>query len=225
MDDLSPASRPAFMSKETAEAAPYVGADPDAVPQFDAELDGAAVPVGPDDPVVSVGKGPSVGYTERWRSIARLHALGQTNNQICRKLGYSAPGVSLALKQPFVQAEVLRYRQQYEADIMTQVRSAALDGVERIHRIILDDKERSSVVLDAAKWAVEKTTGKPKQEVSVESGTLTTFMEMLKDMRKRGEAIDVTPALGPDASGNPDQAQGFDTERNRYDTWIDDELR
>jgi len=164
----------------------------DTPPTFDDEiqdLDSEMGDLGPE------GKGPSRGYKERWRAIARHHALGHTNNQIGRKLGYSPAGVSLALKQPWVQDEVARYRAQYEADITTRVKDAALDGIDRIHRIINDDKAKNADALHASIWSVEKATGKARQEINVESGTFSNFMDILKDMRARKEPLDVTPQL------------------------------
>jgi hypothetical protein len=215
-----PTDRPAFLDKERAESTPYAGA-PGAEPTFDDEL---AAWNDPDytEEIPPGGKGPSRGYQERWRAIARLHALGQSSTSIGKKLGYSPAGVSLALKQPFVQAEVARYREQYESDITSRVKDAALDGIERIHKIILDPAEKSQVALDASKWAVEKITGKPKQEVSVESGTISTFMDMLKEMKRRSEPLDVTPVQIPAATAGPqanEESPDAVPQQNRWSGW------
>lgn len=219
MDEFSPAAKPAFLHQETAEAIGYVGAD--TVPEFDHELaawnDPAYIP-----PATEVGDpaAPSHGYRERWRAIARYHALGLTNNQICAKLGYSPASLSTTLRNPWIQAEVQRYRSQYEVDIATRVKDAATDGIERIHRIILDASEKSTTALDASKWAVEKASGKARQEVTVESGTLSTFMEMLKEMRSRGEPVDVTQTV-PALAGDQESAA---VHPERWDSWFEEHL-
>lgn len=209
----APTDNPAFLDKERAEAIGYVGAPPDELPLFDAELN-EPLEENVDGDITPAGKGPSRGYRERWRSIARLHALGLTNNQIGRKLGYSPTGISLALKQPFVLEEVEKFRAAFDNDLASRVKNIASDGLDRIHSIILDDKEKTSIVLDASKWAVEKATGKARQEVTVESGTLSSFMDLLKQMKERNEPLDVTPT---DAAL---LAEGQPEPKSEIDSWL-----
>jgi len=209
-DDFSPNSKPAFLDPERANSIGYVGADE--VPQFDRELE--------EETVEPAGKGPSRGYQERWRAIARLHALGLTSNQIGRKLGYSPTGISLALKQPFVQAEIERFRSAFEADIITRVKAAAQDGAEFIHETIHNEAAKVSERLDASKWAVEKATGKAKQEVGVESGTLMSFMELMRQMQPGSSPREVTesvPALAAPTDNAPPQ--------DKFDSWLDENLK
>lgn len=229
MDDLAPGAKPKFMEPAADGDLEYPGI---VEPTFDEEADSdndpsSPVPVGTDVP----GGSQRRGITERWRAVARLHALGQRNTIIAKKLGYTETGVAKILKQPWVQAEVRRLRGSYESDIVARVKDAALDGVERIHRIILDEDEKSNIVLDASKWAVEKTTGKAKQEVSHESGTLAAFMDLMRGMQARGETLDITPAtpreVGPDQPGThalPGTSPGAAMPPDQWDSWLDDNL-
>lgn len=212
----SPDEKPAFLSKETAEQIGYVGAPPDAVPTFDHELE----PLPPlEGDLPARGKGPSLGYEERHRAIARLHAFGYTNNQIARHLGYSAPGVSLALRQPWTQAEVARVRTaMLDQDVLTKLKAAGHDAMDHLHRTILDPSVKEDIRSTNARWAVEKLTGKARQEVTVESGTLGTFMELLKNMQSRGEPLDVTPQL-PAAAGPVDAEPVAE-----WSEWLDSNL-
>lgn len=206
---LRPGELPQFVHEDT---------PPDAYPgeverpTFDEEipepLEGAETPGPPDH-------GP-IGQKERWRMIARHYALGKTRKQIALSSGYTYIGVCRVLNYPWVQAEVARYRTSYEADIITQVKEAATDGVQVIHGIILDDTEKSTTRLDASKWAVEKTTGKAKQEVSVESGSFLQYMELLKQMQIRGEAIDVTPLQTAQIEGPADAVPA-----DPWSNWLD----
>jgi hypothetical protein len=220
-DELT--GKPAFLSKQTAEALPYQGVSPDAVPNFDGEL---AVENDPDymaEHNPPEGKGPSRGYQERWRAIARYHALGKTNNWICGKLGYSPTGVSLALKSEWVQAEVKRFRESYETDIMSKIKEAATDGVEVIHQVILDPNAKISDRLNASFWSAEKSTGKARQEVALESGTLSNFMDLLKQMQQRGETLDVTP--NPTDPADIKEITGtVQEEQDRWGNWIETNL-
>lgn len=224
-----PNFKPAFLDPERAAAIPYQSGEPaiDVTPKFDEELaaenDPAYVPsVADAETPHAGGKGPSPGYRERWRAIARYNAMGWTSTRIGEKLGYSPTAVSLALKSEWVQAEVARFRSMLETDVAHIVKEAAKDGVSYIHETILNEQAKSSERLDASKWAVEKATGKAKQEIGVESNTLTSFMEMLRDMQRNGEAIDVTPKqLSPAAHTEIAEAV---VETDRFAAFLGDNL-
>lgn len=187
---LKPGERPAFLDPDRAEAIGYVGAD--TTPTFDHEVAAlAAEPEPAGEKVPPRGQGPSRGYEERWRAIARYHALGFTNNQIGEKLGYSPAGISLALKKEWVQAEAEKFRQQYfDSDIHSALKAAGPDAIRLIHKTILDDSEKAELRSTNSRWLVEKLTGKAKQEVSVESNTLSAFLDTLRQMQDRGESLD-----------------------------------
>lgn len=220
---LAPGEKPLFMEPEKTVGLGYPGVvEDDAQPNFDPELEALHTF---DTTIPPAGKGPSRGYIERWRLIARYHAAGLTNNQIARRLGYSATGISLALKQEFVQAEIQNYRVTREYDIGEKLKEAADDGIAVVHGIILDDSEKSTTRLDAARWAIEQTRGKARQSVDVESGTLSSFMDLLKDMKTKGEPIDVTPERldsPKNLESNSENAAG--QQPNRFATWLDENL-
>ncbi len=213
MDEFSPASKPAFLDKALAESMPYVGAD--TTPEFDSELIG--LPELQGEPLPPRGKGPTSGYEVRWDEMARMHAMGYTNNQIARHLGYSATGISLALNKPYVQERITHWRDRCVGeDAVTIMRDTSVYAARRLQRAVLDPDDKNGY--DASKFITEKVTGKAKQEISVESGTFTDFMTMLKDMRSRNEVLDVTPEARS-AEGIP-AIGGDDAEPNRFDTWI-----
>lgn len=207
----SPFAKPLFMNPEAAQSVGYVENPDDIVPQFDRELltpEYEGIREEPQGKGYSQTLSPAEemrGIRERYRAIARLHALGLTNNQICRRLGYSPAGVSLALQKPQVQAEVERYRTQlYENDVLNALKDLGSDAVKVLTNV-LNGSGKTSEQLDAAKWLLEKLHGKAKQEVNVESNTLAGFMGLLKDMQRSGEVLhnsnapqrevlDVTPA-------------------------------
>ena len=202
LDDSGIPFRPIFLDPERAEKAQYVGVD--TVPTFDDELPlSPALPEHGLEPVPA--NAPSPGYISRYREIARLHAIGKTNNEICRILGYTPVRMSIILKDPFIQSEIARCRAKlFDQDVVDKIKEASKDGARLVHEIILNESEKTSVRLDAAKWAAEKAHGKARQEITVESGTLTSFMELLRDMTDRGEMLDVTPvqqSASPQVSG------------------------
>lgn len=205
-DDMSPNSKPAFLDPERASSIGYVGADD--IPKFDAELETAS----PD--------APSPGIIDRYREIARRHAHGQTNNQICEALGYTPSRMSIILKDPFVQSEILKWRQAFfDGDAISRLKEAARDGADRIHKIILNPKSDDRTVLAAATFAVEKSHGKARQEVQVESGTLMSFMDMMKQMQSG-----VQPALAPAAGPVVKDVIEAAPQQDKFDTWLDTNL-
>ena len=222
-----PADKPAFLDPKRAAATPY--GDPDHRPTFDSELALEPLPELPGEELPPMSKGvgrvPSRGYEERHRAIARLHAYGYTNNQIARHLGYSATGISLALQKEWTQAEVQRIRDQMcDPDVLGKLKAAGTDAIAHIHKSILDPLAKEEIRSTNARWAVEKLTGKPKQEVSVESGTLGTFMELLKEMQGRGEVLDVTPRTPALAGPHSTEIVVEEPQANKWETWLDSNL-
>lgn len=229
-DGIPEIDKPWFLDQDKAETAPYVGAaeaSEEVVPTFDEELEPKVeveteVELPPDTPDQALP--PSDGYKERWRTMARLHAMGFTNNQIAVKLQYTPSRVSIALKHPWVKEQIYKYRRMLEVDITSKIKLAAEDGIERIHRIILDDKEKTTTVLEASKWVLEKHTGKATQSVNVESSTLENFMNLVKDMKDRGEAIDITPNSEINTESkllNPSTQDQEPEKQDKWDNWIE----
>lgn len=217
-DEFDPNFKPLFLTltKEQAEARGYDGV-PEVAPTFDTELE----PL--EDVPLPNRRGGDTRPTEtlriRYSELARLHALGYSNKQIARHLSYTPENVAQVLKKSFVKEETERYRAMYFSQTTLDViKDAALDGVRRIHKMILDPTTKESTALDASKWAAEKATGKPKQEVSVESGTLMDFMSLLKNGgSSSGQIIDVKPTESPLIESQPEQSS--------WDAWIKDNLK
>lgn len=171
--------KPLFLTPE-AENAPYPESDPDAVPDL-AAYDAMEVLPAENAPL-----------KPRHREIARLHALGKTNNEICKKLGYTPAWISTLLASAALRAEVDRYRNRlYEQDVITAMKDLGADSVRVLEEIIRNPNEKSALRADQARWVLEKLTGKAKQEVTVESNTLAAFMDTLKQMQASGETLDV----------------------------------
>lgn len=221
-----PPGGPAFLNSDAVAQAKYPGADD--APTFDHELppdeyEGLSEP--------PAGKGPSRGYQERHRAIARLIALGHRPRAIARRLGYSDTGISLALKSPFIQKEIERYRSQlFDGDVLTALKDLGPDAVNVITQMINSDDQKLKDRTEAAKWLLEKLTGKPKQEVNLESQTLGAFMDLVKNMQQRGESldvVDVTHSALPEAreAGAPQAPEPPKDELSDIKTWINAELR
>lgn len=220
MDDLQPGQRPRFMQSSGAVADEgYPGLIED--PKFDEEL------AAQNDPSVEpvAGAAPSLGIQERWRAIARLHARGQNSQRIAKKLNYSPPAVARVLTHQWVRDEVARFRAAYDSDPNSKIKDAALDSIDALQELILDERTKPNIVADISKFILEKATGKAKQEISVESGSLMQYMDMLKGMQIRGEAIDVTPPPQSPGHGTPQIEAGpagsAAAQSDPWNTWLD----
>lgn len=187
-----------------------------------APIDYAADWAGPFDEELQEDPGaPTAGVRNRRTEIARRAARGERNCDIAAALGYTQAWVSKVMKDPFVQSEIRRFRDALmETDAMHRLKLASPDAAERLHRAVLDPKDKGG--LDASKFILEMTYGKPKQAVSVENTSLTAFTEMLKEMRSRGEVIDVTPQPeARSAEGTRQVGAAPDApQESGYTTWI-----
>lgn len=180
-------------------------------PTFDAELSTDAETTGQ----------PTARTTARWRAVARLNAHGVGASIIAKRLKYSPAAVANLLANPWVQTEVQKFRESWDLDPNQRIKDAAIDSIDRIHAMVLDEGTNAKLALDASKFLLEKATGKAKQEINVESGTLMQYMEMLKGMQQRGETfevVDVTPA----EPQNLLEAREVEAEpADRWNTWLD----
>jgi hypothetical protein len=218
----SPEDKPLFAADPVkASETPYPSTEP---PEVNAVSETAGPPVfdhelAPDDPAA-----PSPGILNRYREVARLSALGTRNCDIAATLGYTESRVSIILKDPFVQAEVARWRNQlFDSDTLQTIKEASKDGARRIHALIRDPTTKESTALAASQFAVEMTHGKARQAVTVENNSLSAFMEMLTAMRARGEAIDVSPDAPAQAPALR-ALQASDAPQDEFDTWLNSHL-
>ena len=177
----------------------------DDAPVFDAELEVRDASV----------CDPPVGVQARYLEVARLHALGLTTGAIARRLLYSTSRVGKLLHMPFVRDEVARIRGQLvDKGALEVLKEASRDGVRLIHQTILDEDRDIRVRLDAAKWSKEQAYGKAHQSLTVENNTLNVYIDMMKEMKTRGDVIDVTPKSLP---GEAEKA-------GRWEAWLDENI-
>lgn len=184
-----PPAKPLFLNPDAANSAGYVGgANPDELtPVFDDEIQqlGLSENVGADLPrEVRI----------RWLEVARLYALGRSPRVIGERLNYSPAWVRNIINRPEIQHEVHRYRSKlYDQDLLTAMKDLGPDAIKVLTEMLQDPKEKLKDRAEAAKWLLEKLTGKAKQEVTHESNTLAAFMEVLKKMQSSGESLQAPP--------------------------------
>lgn len=217
-EDGIPPAKPAWFSKETAEAIPYPGVVEKQT--FDHELD-----ENPYDNEES--SQPSPARINRHREIARLSAMGRyTNNEIAARLGYSPSRISILLQTPFIQEEITRYRDaMFSQTIENGLKAMGPDALTDIHETILDKTVKPETRNTNSRWVLEKLTGKATQQVAVDHGGIVYYMNLLKEARETGKPIDITPLLKPaqpteDATSEPEQTTGAD----QWSEWAKEQL-
>lgn len=225
---LKPGEKPLFMQPEKAANSAYVQPPEEQPPIFDDELPEEPEKGSDDEPIenfpVPAAKAPTPGVRSRYIMVARLHALGWPPKRIAERLNYSDQRVVQLLKNSFVKAEIESYREKlFDMDITTALKDMGPDAIQAIHHALNSEREKPKDRAELAKWVLEKLTGKPKQEVGVESNTLTAFIDIMKSMQSRGEsleptAIDVTPQEETSADAPPKDA--VLTDEVDFSDWI-----
>lgn len=237
MSDLpgphGPHDKPLFLNPEKAKTATYVERPPDGsfIP-VPASVEPEEPPINLDD-LDHMEADPQPGakpLKPRHREVARLAALGKRNKEIAEKLNYTPLRVGQIVATAAVQKEIDRYRNKlFEHDVMTRMKDLGQDAVNVLEELLRDPEVSASKKITAAQWLLEKLTGKAKQEVSVESNTLSAFMETLREMQQAGESlapepIDVTPETETSEIPAKPKTLALSSGESKFTTWVDSEL-
>ncbi len=200
-------------------------------PTFDWELDeptlnkdGTPRKEGSGRPLGATDKDARTTRTQHF-AVARLHALGLRNTQIAERTGYTQERISQILAMDHTKEEIRRYRSQlYDQDLTSALKDIGKDAIQVVHKMVLDDEQKLRERVEAAKWVLEKVTGKPKQEVQHESNTLAAFMDMMKGMSERGETLDVTPQTAEPREAGAPEVPAIAESGDRWTHWVADNL-
>ena len=216
--DVPPKFVPKFLQAPSAlSGAPASGG-------VEADVDPCAVPSTPEQVLefqsrVPDGRTPLTFYQ---KELARLLSLGKKTKEIADQLKCSTQFVYACMKNPQIVEEAERYRDRlFEGDVSDRLKELNASAFGVMEQILRDPGEKANLRLDAAKWILEKTTGKAIQAIDVQSSTLEAFHKLLGDMSQRGETLDVTPKeLGEGAqqlTGEIEEVSGFDPM-----TWVNE---
>lgn len=178
---------------------------------------------------------PLRSLTARHRRLAELLFLGKSGREIAEELGYTEAWVSRLSSNSKVLDEVERLRDKaFEKTVSERLKDLGPQAANVVEEILHDEKEKAALRADLAKWTLEKLTGKAKQEVAVESTTLSTFFELLKQSGERTVLPRVStpgaPALAggePNPSGEPSPVElnpeAPSEPPSKYAAWVDSE--
>lgn len=170
---------------------------------------------------------PGRPLSARHKELCRLLFLGKTNTYIAEKMELSESRVSILKSNSLIQAEIARLQDlAFERTISERLKEMGPVAANILEDILISDDANIKPALkkDTAVWILEKLSGKPKQDIDVQSSTLGGFMDMLKQMQAGDLAagpalIDVTPAPG----GESPQARPA-REMTEAERWIAENL-
>lgn len=190
----------------------------------DVESDPSSVPATEEQIFAYVTRLPESGraLTFYQKELARLLSLGKKPKDIATELKCSLQFVYACMKIPEIIAEAERYRDRiFEGDVADRLKELNADAFKVCEELVRDPTAKINLKWDAAKWLLEKTTGKAIQAVDIQSSTLEAFHKLLTDMSQRGEVLDVTPgASDMEVSATPEESEnlGFNAAE-----WVEDE--
>lgn len=102
------------------------------------------------------------------------------------------------------------------------VKEMGVDAVLALDAILRDPATKDSLRAEIARWVLEKTTGRAKQEVEVGAQSLGYFIELLKEMRSSGQTLDVTPAAQPQLGTRSELPEIEVQPENPAKAWFDE---
>jgi len=173
---------------------------------------------------------PNKPLTVRHRELARLHALGKTNDQICKILDYSPSRVSQLLSNTKIKNEVEKFRDKmYQQDADTRLKDLLPEAFSAIEVILTSDKIDAEKKEQAAKWIIEKVTGKPTQQVDAKLEI--SLGEVFQKLDQMGTK-EVTPKKSALPEGMEDyiDAQTVEEEPvetvklDKFSSWLDENI-
>jgi len=132
---------------------------------------------------------------DRHRELARMMAHGKTNTEIMEKLGYSASRVSVLRTAKKIKDAAEVYRDKlFGVDAQTRLKELSGDALNVMDSILSSKSIPDEDKENAARWVLEKTTGKPAQQIDVTvEASVGVFLDQLDKMK----TIPALPASTP----------------------------
>lgn len=167
---------------------------------------------------------PNKPLSDRHRELARMCAHGKQNKDICATLNYTEARVSVLRSNPKIREEINRYRDKlFGADVQTRLKEMSGDALNVMGDILTDSNMDLADKEAAAKWVLEKITGKPAQQLDVRSEVaIGIFMDKLdrvntlKGLPLPQEVIDIVP------KETTEKNKEEPTESNKgFSNWLD----
>ena len=137
---------------------------------------------------------PTKPLDPRLKRVCQLFAKGLRNKDIAEQLNYTEGRISIIKHQPRVQREIAKLQDRlFERDTDDRIKSMLPDALDALEEILTDPNLEASKKENAAKWLLEKATGKPAQQVHTTGDfNISGFLDLIHKTREEGHIIDVT---------------------------------
>lgn len=174
------------------------------------------------------GLHPEKALNHRQREACRLYALGKPYEKIAERLSYNKMYLYQLFRDPKMQEEVERYRDKvFASDAENRMKDLLPEAFDTMEEILRSDKVDLEKKEGAARWLIEKMTGKPAQQmdakVEVSLGAVFAKLDQLGDMK---DVEAKSPQL-PESDGEVinvahEDAEAKETvELDRFDDWLE----
>jgi hypothetical protein len=153
----------------------------------------------------------------RHRELCRLLALGHTNNEICKILGYVTSRLSILKNSARIRQEVLKLQDKlFDKSIDERIKDLGRDAVDVMEEILIDPQIDILKKESAARWIIEKNVGKPTQQLDVNANvSIGVFMDKLEAMQEVGPGIKALEA---------GEEEVVEVVATPHDDWLDKNL-
>ncbi len=126
-------------------------------------------------------------WPSEWHLVAYLAAHGHSQREIARQLNYTESWLSQIINKPEVQSRIERIRKDESANLdrrFAEIAPVAFDFMADV--VSGRESSRTGERLEAAKWMLEKKTGKPRTEGSEEQGNVA--LQILQSLQQLNAA-------------------------------------
>lgn len=174
---------------------------------------------------------PDHDLSSRHKLIAHMAASGAPSSQIANEMNMTLAWVSHVVNSPKVRALINEiHARSWGTDVGARFQKAVPKAMDVIEDVLdgTDPETKVRDRADAAKWLLEKVTGKARQEIEVESGTsILKLLQLIEQMKADGKVIDVTPgAVASQAESGKNTSEVTEVaSTRRFDDWISKNLK
>lgn len=157
----------------------------------------------------------------RHRELARLVASGMGTNDIAKKLNYTVGRVSVLKSNTRITQEIERIQDRIlEEDIDKRLKSMNTDAANVMEDILLSADIKLQQKESAARWLLEKTTGKAAQAIDLKGEiSVGIFLDQVENLQTTGQIIDVTPQ-----AKTPDQIEAGPDKEDALADWVNSNI-
>lgn len=157
----------------------------------------------------------------RHRELARLVASGMGTNDIAKALDYTIGRVSVLKSNTRIKQEIERIQDRMlEVDIDKRLKAMNTDAADVIELILLDEDIKPLQKESAARWLLEKNTGKAAQAIDLKGEiSVGIFLDKIENLQTTGHVIDVTPQ-----AKTPDQIEAGPEKEDSLADWVNSNI-